>query len=354
MTTAALACPKCSYVRKGSDHAPAWQCPSCGIAYAKFQTGTEGKAGAVERDVRECRAIPAGRGDQAGGVAILVYGLLAVLLGVSFFTFHKLGFDALRVTLALFAASAFVFWMRALRRKRLVEDVPTSTAASASQGYVELAGTAQPARGHVLKARLTGNPCIWYFYTVDGPNRKGEYVRIDEGTAVVPFILRDRTGDCYVESEQAEIVCDRCQTWVGDNGHRYCEWSIRVGDEVHAVGHLETGDASASRHFHLAAAYELGDEQKSDPAAYRERHDTNRDGRVDTKEFAAALARKREGLVPDQTNQGGTHSLGPSSDGRPFLVVCGREDRARSHYSRLTAVHIAVFVGSLGALAFLL
>jgi glutaredoxin len=30
-------CPKCSYVRKEADaKVPEWQCPSCGIAYAKF------------------------------------------------------------------------------------------------------------------------------------------------------------------------------------------------------------------------------------------------------------------------------------------------------------------------------
>nr|WP_143710609.1 glutaredoxin domain-containing protein [Janthinobacterium sp. Marseille] len=28
-------CPKCSYVRKASDEAPEWQCPSCQVAYIK-------------------------------------------------------------------------------------------------------------------------------------------------------------------------------------------------------------------------------------------------------------------------------------------------------------------------------
>jgi len=32
----AVVCPKCSYVRQSSDSAPAWQCPSCGIAYVKW------------------------------------------------------------------------------------------------------------------------------------------------------------------------------------------------------------------------------------------------------------------------------------------------------------------------------
>ena len=30
------ACPKCGYVRKAADTSPAWQCPRCQIAYAKY------------------------------------------------------------------------------------------------------------------------------------------------------------------------------------------------------------------------------------------------------------------------------------------------------------------------------
>ena len=31
-------CPKCGYVRQQTDTAPEWQCPNCGIAYAKYGT----------------------------------------------------------------------------------------------------------------------------------------------------------------------------------------------------------------------------------------------------------------------------------------------------------------------------
>lgn len=35
-----MQCPKCQYVRKESDLNPAWQCPSCCIAYSKFETNS--------------------------------------------------------------------------------------------------------------------------------------------------------------------------------------------------------------------------------------------------------------------------------------------------------------------------
>src|SRR5262245_58363026 len=30
-----MKCPRCSYERQPTDQAPAWQCPACGVAYAK-------------------------------------------------------------------------------------------------------------------------------------------------------------------------------------------------------------------------------------------------------------------------------------------------------------------------------
>jgi glutaredoxin len=40
-------CPKCAYTRKASDaKVPDWQCPSCGIAYAKFLEQTQVNASA--------------------------------------------------------------------------------------------------------------------------------------------------------------------------------------------------------------------------------------------------------------------------------------------------------------------
>ena len=46
------ACPKCGYVRKPSDTAPDWQCPSCGIAYAKLHAAPPVAAAVAPVDAR--------------------------------------------------------------------------------------------------------------------------------------------------------------------------------------------------------------------------------------------------------------------------------------------------------------
>ena len=129
----ATVCPKCGHVRTVADVAPAWQCPACGIAYSKFKDasgrhrGDEGAAPGAE-DLR-ARTLSVGQSDRAGGTAVAVYLGLLFLVLVLIFTFH--GFLALRWAPAAFAASAFLFWLGAYRRLRLVIDVPASTIAAA-------------------------------------------------------------------------------------------------------------------------------------------------------------------------------------------------------------------------------
>lgn len=61
-----MKCPKCGYVRRFGETAPDWQCPSCGVAYAKAG------APAAERE----RARPASGG---GGQLLLVILAVAVV-----------------------------------------------------------------------------------------------------------------------------------------------------------------------------------------------------------------------------------------------------------------------------------
>ena len=65
------ACPKCGYVRKLSDTAPEWQCPSCGVAYAKVQGASSLVAEGAPAEVRLIVASEAG-----SGVALVVANLV--------------------------------------------------------------------------------------------------------------------------------------------------------------------------------------------------------------------------------------------------------------------------------------
>jgi hypothetical protein len=74
-------CPKCSHVRPSDATNPDWQCPACGICYAKFGTRPTAQA----RPVRDLE-IGAGQGSGVGWLfkiallAVLAWGL-SVLVG---------------------------------------------------------------------------------------------------------------------------------------------------------------------------------------------------------------------------------------------------------------------------------
>jgi glutaredoxin len=68
-------CPKCSYVRKPSDDAPDWECPSCGVVYAKASADL-----ASSRRVHEVSRAPAAK--EGGGLGVIRIAGLLVIAGV--------------------------------------------------------------------------------------------------------------------------------------------------------------------------------------------------------------------------------------------------------------------------------
>jgi hypothetical protein len=94
-------CPKCGYVRSAADTNPAWQCPKCGIAYAKFGTAlapslvAHGRALAAHASSDHTILVLVAANVVALGIAyathmrlrelMLVYWIQSVIIGISYF-----------------------------------------------------------------------------------------------------------------------------------------------------------------------------------------------------------------------------------------------------------------------------
>jgi len=83
-TAAGKECPKCRYKRTATETVPDWQCPKCGIAYAKFGQPVAAPTPAAARGT--AGAAPAGRaptgaskGGGSTGLAMFVH--LSILIG---------------------------------------------------------------------------------------------------------------------------------------------------------------------------------------------------------------------------------------------------------------------------------
>lgn len=48
-----MKCPKCSYIRKPDDQGPDYECPKCGVIYAKYNAAVDAQREALEVRVRE-------------------------------------------------------------------------------------------------------------------------------------------------------------------------------------------------------------------------------------------------------------------------------------------------------------
>jgi len=113
------------------------------------------------------------------------------------------------------------------RRKRLVDDLPTSRAMGVFIGLTELAGTAEaevPLTSFLAEAR-----CVYYSYKVEeqwqrtvtesytdaqGRHRtrtrtESGWKTVQSGSDSVPFFLKDETGVIRILSQGAEIHADR-------------------------------------------------------------------------------------------------------------------------------------------------
>jgi len=74
-------CPKCSYTRKPVDSVPAWQCPSCGIAYAKFQQAALSAPALPARD--------GGVGQSTSYSRTVLFAVFAAVLAIGYFGYEK-------------------------------------------------------------------------------------------------------------------------------------------------------------------------------------------------------------------------------------------------------------------------
>ena len=171
------------------------------------------------------------------------------------------------------AIIALVASLRACRRKRLIDNLPTSKTQGVFIGLVELKGTAECEQP--LLSHLAGATCVYYSYAIeerwsrlitvtesDGrggtrevQRRESGWTQVDARTESTPFYLRDDTGSVLVRPGGARIeavaVFNReCSAWDplyyekgpaggimdSDGVRRFTESAIPLKSQMFVVG----------------------------------------------------------------------------------------------------------------------
>lgn len=260
-----------------------------------------------------------------------------------------------RYSLGATAALALVAWLMALRRARAVDDTPTSSVASAAQGYVELLGQGAPLAGAPLLSPLDGRPCLWYRYKVERlRDNKWETERSGESTD--SFMLDDRGGRCVVDPEGAEILPRGSESW-REGDYRYTQSTLIAGESIYVLGEFRTWSGDALALDVREDVKQLLAEWKKDMPRLLARFDLDADGTLDLREWQLARSQARREVernhrelraAPD------THMIGRPADGRLFLISSLPPERLARRFRYWSYAHAAIFLAALAGVAYLL
>jgi hypothetical protein len=257
--------------------------------------------------------------------------------------------------LSIMAAISILAWLSALNRLRTIRDTPTSRIASAAQGYVELIGQGYPF-GEPLLGKLSLLPCLWYRYRIERRESENKWKTMDSGESDDTFILRDDSGECVVDPEQAEILTRHRDQW-HDGDYRYTEWKLIKHDRIYVIGQFRT-QGGGSLDFNTRE--ELGSllaEWKRDMPDLLKRFDLDSNGTLDMQEWMLARsAAKREvsKMMREEQAQPDINIIGQPRDGQLFLVSNLDQDTLSRRYLLWSWAHLAIFFGALYGIGWVL
>ena len=280
----------------------------------------------------------------------LTSGVHLVLLLVAAHIHRPLGWA---VCLALVAAISLFAWSGNYRRARAVSDTPASRVASAPQGYVELYGKAKLNPGYSTVSPVSGRPCVWFRYVVE--QKVGDkWRRVDGGMCSDTFQLDDGTGQVLIDPDGAEIYTRDRRSWRSGE-MRYKESLITPGDNLYALGALNTEGGGATQPDLLNDFNVLLAQWKADKPALLKRFDLNGDGQIDLKEWdLARRAALREVRKAEQEvmSQPGINVLRKPRDGRLYLLSDLSPQQMARRYAWWTLVQLVIALSSAAGFLF--
>lgn len=255
-------------------------------------------------------------------------------------------------SLGLMAAISLAAWLSALKRLRAIRDTPTSKVASAAQGYVELNGRGAAFGDTPLYSKLRLRPCLWYRYEIERRDSEKDWKTEESGESYDSFLLRDDSGVCVIDPEQAEVSTRHKDCWTTAD-QRYTEWTLELHDRLYIIGEFRT-QSGALEFDSRVELNELLTEWKKDMPALHRRFDLNNDGKLDEKEWALARQAAKREVAKSQREahaMSDLHLIGMPHDGKPYMISNLAPEKLSRRYLLWSWAHLAILFGALGGLA---
>jgi hypothetical protein len=257
--------------------------------------------------------------------------------------------------LAAMALISVFAWVSSLYRLRTIRNTPTSRIASAAQGHVELVGRGAQFCDPPVLSQLRHQPCLWSRYRVEERDRS-QWKMIDSGETTNSFMLRDESGECVIDPENAEIITRHCDQWL-DGDCRYTEWKLIEQDLLYVIGRFRTQRDGILLFDQRQELSQLLADWKADMPTLLARFDLDRDGRLNPDEWELArlaATREVEKVARDFQAQSATSIISQAPDGQLFLISNISQASLSRRYLLWGLAHLTIFFASLGGLGWAL
>jgi hypothetical protein len=216
---------------------------------------------------------------------------------------------------------------KCLRRKRKIENIPTSTVRGLAIGLVELIGKTKKSAD--ITSPLTGTGCVFYRYTVEQyqqSGRSGHWVVVAKGDSFAcPFWLDDGTGRILVFPKDAELIMPadyeyetglgralppnltdflktnniRYRAFLGNYRLRFREWHVCEDETVYVLGSATTAGKDNYLSSHNEKLIRRLEELKNNPEEFS-KVDVNKDGEISIEEWDSAVGRVEQKLLEEE------------------------------------------------------
>ena len=290
-----------------------------------------------------------------------VFYPLTMLLILSLLTAHLMGrheplYPGLVFLGLILYSHAFVLF----KRKRSIENRPTSKIRSMPMGEVEVKGRA--GAKYFLRSPYTHTDCVYYSYKVYERRRTSKgtaEVLVEWGSSgSVPFYLEDEEARVTVLPESATIHGGRSETIRGDmlsslgglpfhrssaSGRRVVETVIPVGETLYVLGYARRLLKSGTDKLIIERLKSLKDDREGLYASY----DADSDGKLSQDEWEVARREAEEYVIAEKLAEGVGRDLvaiGEHPAGGLFYISDRKEERIVS--SLALKAPIAFIAGS--------
>ena len=240
-----------------------------------------------------------------------------------------------------------VAWLTALRRARAIVQLAPSRIGSAAQGYVQLEGRVGREPSDMIQSPLGRVRCVWYRYHLySKDNSRGEWREVDSGVSSATFEIRDGTGACRVDPDNAEVSGAVVRTSHPGDG-KLVEELLFADKDVFVQGEFRTLNGPSAALDRRQDLNVLLSEWKADRSHLMRRFDLDRDGELDQREWELARKLATETVESQHREihrQPGIDIVSAPRDGRPFLISTKSPKKLRMNFLYWSFFHLTVAV----------